>query len=353
MKIFSLPFFTQMDKTFFYKEFLPFIKQYHSYIYDIYFAYIMPPFVNDAMGCANIAVLAKEGIEAQNRRILSVMLQIQEKYGIKVSATFNNTLVEPTIQNLYIFMEKLKPLYKQGLRSITIPHYSWMLNGLLKKEFPEMTIKNTVLKRVSRAQEYVDYAKVGFDAINIDRYNLRDLDNLKRLKKAYERYNIPMILLANEWCKGLCPAMSEHYHYNNSNSKDTAINYFKTELGMKTCPAWHQQIPWYHLQNANMPIYRKDMEELLNYIQIFKLHGRSDFGLMKQSMEIVKRYADGEDVVFKPLYDIVKKFGYEEKMFEKWNTYIKNCKFECWDCDVCERLHKSSTKVDNFDTILM
>jgi len=345
-KIFSLPFYTQMDTNFFYKEFVPFLQQYHTYIYDIYFTYNMPPFMNDAMGTANMAEHSKEGIESQNKRIFDVMMQIQKKFKIKVSATFNNILVDPTSENLDLFIQNLKPLYEKGLRSVTIPHYSWMLHGKIKREFPELTIKNTILKKVSKAQEYVDYAKVGFDIINIDRYNLRDRDNLIRLKKAYDRYKVPMVILANEWCKGLCPAMDEHYHYNCSGAKECSNAYFTTSIGCATCPSWQNQIPWYNLQNANLPMKREDIDELLEYIQILKLHGRNDFTLMRQSMDIIKRYADGNNIVFDEFYKYIQSQQYDLKKFEKWNKFIKNCKFECWDCQMCEELHNSRKNME-------
>lgn len=341
-KVFSLPFYIQMNKEFFYKEFIPFLQKYNDFLYDIYFTYNMPPFMNDAMGSANMAQHFHEEIDAQNSRIFEAMMQIQKKFDITVSATFNNTLVDPSSSNLEIFIKNLQTLYKQGLRSITIPHYSWMLHGKLKKEFPEMTIKNTILRKVSKPQEYVDYAKVGFDVINIDRYNLRDRDNLIRLKKAYDRYKVPMAILANEWCKGLCPAMDEHYHYNCSLSKECSIPYFKTAIGTSTCPLWQKKVPWYDLQNANIPIFREDIDELLQYIQIFKLHGRNDLKLMKQSMQIVTRYASNEKVVFEEFEEFMQYQNYDKKKFLRWNRFIKNCKFECWDCSVCEEMHNSS-----------
>ena len=340
-RVFSLPFYTQMDREFFYKEFVPFLQKYHDYLYDIYFTYNMEPFLNDAMGGANMAQHSNEGIDAQNQRIFDAMMQIQKKFGIKVSATFNNTLVDPSSENLELFIKNLRTLYERGLRSITIPHYSWMLHGRLKKEFPQMMIKNTILRKVSKPQEYVDYAKVGFDVINIDRYNLRDRDNLIRLKKAYERYKVPMVILANEWCKGLCPAMDEHYHYNCSSSKECTVPYFNTAIGIATCPSWQNQIPWYNLQNANIPVEKKDIDELLEFVQIFKLHGRNDFELMKQSMDIIKRYAENETVVFQPFYDYMQSLEYDKKKIEAWTKFTKNCKFECWDCNVCEELHNS------------
>ena len=90
-----------------------------------------------------------------------------------------------------------------------------------------------------------------------------------------------------------------------------------------------------------MPIFRKDVDELLEYIQIFKLHGRNDFGLMQQSMDIVKRYANSEEIVFKELYDFMMYHKYDQKKIRSWNEFTKKCKFECWSCHACEELHKS------------
>jgi hypothetical protein len=65
--------------------------------------------------------------------------------------------------------------------------------------------------------------------------------------------------------------MSEHYQYNCSNSKDCKNVYFKTPLGHASCPTWQKQVPWFVLQNANIPILKKDIEELLEFVQILKL----------------------------------------------------------------------------------
>jgi len=343
-KIFSLPFTIGMSDKYYHDEFLPFLAKYKDFIYDIYFTHYMPPFENDAMGTKDIYTRNHDNSEEKNKKIFSWMMDIQKRFGIKVSATFNNILVEPTKENLDLFIQNLKPLYKKGLRSITIPHYTWMSDGSLKRAFPDMTIKNTILKNVSKPQEYVDYAKNGFDVINIDRYNLRDRDNLKRLKKAYDRYKVPMVILANEWCRGLCPAMSEHYQYNCSNGSGCSVKFFDTALGHTTCPSWGRESEWYSLKNANLPVFRKDVDELLQYVQIFKLHGRSDMKLFYQSLDIIKSYADGDDIVFKELYKFMQHFKYDKKKIEFWNKYTKNCKFECWDCKVCEDLHKSGEK---------
>jgi len=336
-KIFSMPMFTGMSDGMFEEIFFPFLREYKEYIYDIYFTCIIPPFDNDAMGQGDIKGSSREA----TIRYFKMMMRVQEETGIKVSATFNDISVDSTLDNLDLFIKNLKPFYARGLRSITIPHYHWMLTNDLKKNFPEMTIKNTILRRVSKPQEYVDYAEVNFDVINIDRYNIRDSDNLKNLKRAYDRFKKPMSILVNEWCRGSCPAMSEHYQLNSSKSVDK--RYFKLRAGGLTCSSWGKQSPSYALKNANMPIFREDFDEILNYIQILKLHGRSTLSLFEESMEIVKRYADpSEDIIMYKLYDQVKQYKYDPERLKNWREFTKNCKFECWDCKKCDELHNSS-----------
>ena len=80
--------------------------------------------------------------------------------------------------NYKLFVENLKPLYERGLRCITIPHAHWVVMGL-HKEFPEMEIKNTILRKVSTGQDFIYAAEQGFDYINLDRILMRDIEELK------------------------------------------------------------------------------------------------------------------------------------------------------------------------------
>jgi hypothetical protein len=338
--IFSLPFPNSMPEKEFTEWFIPFLKEYKEYIYDIYFTSSIPPFLNDAM---SVGIMKKEGVVQDPRhetiRVFNLMMGVQEHLGIKVSATYNNTTVEPTQENLDLFIRNLKPLYARGLRSMTIPHYHWMVSGQLRKEFPDMTIKNTILRKVSKPQEYADWCEAGFDVINIDRYNIRDRDNLKKLKKAYDRYKKPMVILVNEWCKGLCPAMDEHYDINNSTN--VTGSYFEQPLGCFTCQHWGKNIPHYFLQNANMPMFREDFDEILEYMQVLKLHGRGEESLFKESIDIIKRYARGDEIVLKQMHDGVMRANCDPEKLKSWRVFTKNCKFECWDCHACEDVYRS------------
>lgn len=336
-KIFSLAFYPKLDKNYIETKFIPFLKEYREFIYDIYFTCLIPPFVDDGMGSRrDFRDPLKESM-----RIFELMMQIQNRLGIKVSATFNSIKVDSTAKNLDIFIRHLKPLYARGLRSITIPHYHWMASGKIKREFPNLFIKNTILRKVSKPQNYVDYTNVGFDLVNIDRYNLRDRDNLKRLKRAYDKYKVPMSILVNEGCRGVCPAMDEHFELNCSS--DVKELYFNQELAAFSCNLWKNINPAYRLQSGVMPPHREDFEEILEFVQVLKLHGRATLSSFEGSLEIIKRFANPKEEFIMPgMKKQLDMYNYDEKLLNIWRKSIKNCKFECWDCSVCSELQNTA-----------
>ena len=156
----------------------------------------MPPFVQDAMG---------DVIDGDMRDTTLNALYVSQETGIPLSATFNNIQVPHTQENLDIFIENFRFLYDSGVRIITIPHTSWVLTGQLQKEFPELFIKNTILREVTRPNEIVNLAKAGFHYVNLDRDLMRDRDTLLKIKEAKEYCAeigkpVKISLLANERC---------------------------------------------------------------------------------------------------------------------------------------------------------
>ena len=202
-KHFSIPLNTKLPEEFVTQSFIPFLKEYKDYIYDIYFTCRMPPFQQDAMG---------DVIDGDERETTFNALYVSEQTGIPLSATFNNIQVTPNQRNLDIFIQNFAPLYEAGVKIITIPHTTWALTGQIQKAFPDIFIKNTILREVTRANEIVNLAKAGFHYVNLDRDLMRDRDQLDHIMKA-KAYcaeigkPVKISLLANEWCWGGCPIM--------------------------------------------------------------------------------------------------------------------------------------------------
>jgi len=101
--------------------------------------------------------------------------------GIKsFDRNYNNIYTSNSYNNLELFVKNFKRLYNMGIRNVSIPHILWLKMGLLQKTFPDLSIKNTVLRRVRNGQEFWNYAEAGFDYINLDRIIVRDFVTTQR-----------------------------------------------------------------------------------------------------------------------------------------------------------------------------
>jgi predicted O-methyltransferase YrrM len=358
--IFSIPINIKLSEQQFH-EFFNFCSEYKHLIYDLYFTCRMPPFIQDAMG--DIIVDDPYG-PVENA------LHMQEMLGIKISATFNNIQVKPTQQNLDLFIENFTQLYESGVRIATIPHTHWMATGQIQKAFPELLVKNTILRNVTRPNEIAKLAEAGFHYINIDRDLMRDRDTLIRMKQAADKYDVVLSLLGNEGCLGNCPMMDEHYHFNNSRMDLSKVivddqehnlarrtkgtfssspQYFNDPISRVSCPKWDYEDPSTPLKTADIPPWKEDWDELLNYVQVFKMHGRESTIRMQETMDIVRRYANNEEF----LYDSFDWYGPEgrkklsfvddSKPIKIWREKIKNCKFDCWDCNYCDQVYEAKS----------
>ena len=332
-KIFSIPLNPFVNQEFFENEFFPFLNKHKDYIYDIYFTSRISPFDQDAMG----AFIRKDDSQV----LIENALCIQQELGIKISATFNNINVSPSFNNYKLFIKNFIPLYELGVRSATIPHAHWVALGL-KKHFPDLFIKNTILRKVQTAQDYVLAAKQGFDYINVDRILMRDLNELKEIKRAqsyikkeFGRY-VRTALLTNEGCFGRCPMMDEHYSYNNLKTEND-LPYFKHEISKVTCEyKWEKEVNAFFFKAATIPPFKDEYDEFLNYIDVFKMHGRDNLNRLKETMSIIENYALGHNI----LQDNNKAFldGVNHAELKAWRKKIKTCRFQCWDCNYCDAL---------------
>lgn len=331
---------------------LDLFRLYSHLIYDINFTCRIPPFHTDAHGVYIDPDL--------NRAHLEDMLYLQDELKITVSPVFNNIYVPPTIENLEVFVENFRPLYHRGVRSITQPHSLWMRFGLLQKNFPDLEIKNTVLRRLKSAQDFWNFAELGFDYVNIDRVLMRDLKSLKEIKRAQEKFQeqtgryVILSMLTNEGCLGNCRYWEEHYQHTmthpdigSSDKCDTVFNRIKM---MNDCSA----APLYSLKKVFLSPFRKDLEEIAKYFDVIKVAGRKTPQANYEHFTVWFPLLTGNDPFALPPNLLIRKC-YEEgneslrESLDKWRKIIKTCRFQCWDCDVCEQLHEQAGKTDLID----
>lgn len=335
-KVFSLPINPKMDERFMLETFVPFLNLNHQHIRDLYFTCRIPPFIQDAMGDVYT--------ESEMYQAATInALKVGELSDIPLSATFNNIHVDPSMDNLRTWCQYFQPIYDAGVRIVTLPHTHWVASGMIQKIFPDLFIKNTILRNVDKPRDIVNLAKAGFHYINLDRDLMRDADALYRIKQAKEyciREGMPVELsiLTNEGCWGGCPMMDEHYQYNCSKGPDNDVQYFANEISIQSCEKWDTFDSSTSLKAANLPPWKEDWEEFINYygIDCFKMHGREDMMRLKESMDIVERWSKNEPMLFPEFDKYTEDIGLEDKPIDIWRDKIKTCKFECWDCNYCE-----------------
>jgi Methyltransferase domain len=330
MKIFSVPLNPKLSKPEFYR-FLDFLKSYKDWIYDIYFTSRVSPFNQDAMG--DVFVSSEDHAFA-----IETALNIQKELGITVSATFNNIQVRPSQENLELWIKNFRPLYEAGVRSCTLPHLHWMATGQVKAEFPELFVKNTILRKLTTARELVAYAEAGFDYINVDRNLMRDKEALLEIKRAKEKTGVTVALLANEGCLGGCPMMEEHYEFNNT--RTDGPQYFGDPISRVSCPKWDHKDPSVPLKTANLPPWREDWQDFLDNlgIDVFKMHGRETASRLWETVDLIKNYAAGKDILFDTFEDFIEESNLIERPINAWREKIRTCRFECWDCQFCDKI---------------
>ena len=313
-------------------SFIDFLVEYKDYIYDFYFTCRIPPFSQDAMGDVFL------GFEEDWEYLNGLALAIQEHTGVTASAVFNNIYVRPSQENLDLFIENFRPLYERGLRSATIPHTHWMATGQIKMAFPELFVKNTILRNVSEPREIEKLSKAGFDYINLDRDLMRDHEKLLRFKKAKDKYGVKLSLLANEGCLGGCTMMDEHYQFNNT--RGNGPQYFNDPISRVSCKKWDFEDQAVPLKTANFPPWREDWSFFLTNlgIDVIKMHGRESITRLRETMQIIKNYAAGKEILFEHFGDFIEETNMVDKPIDIWRNKIKTCKFDCWDCGYCDKI---------------
>ena len=331
--VFSLPINPKIDSKYAETVFVPWLKRYKDYIYDLYFTCRMPPFTQDSMG---------DVFQGDVRQLYYNAKAISDDAGgIPLSATFNNIYVRPDIEQLDLFVKNFAQLYEQGVKTVTLPHTSWLSTGIIQKEFPELKIKNTILRNVTKPNEIVALAKAGFHYINLDRDLMRDREALKKIKKAKEHCAeigkpVELSLLANEGCWGGCSMMDEHYHFNNTRTENTP-QYFNDPISTHSCSLWDIEDNSHALKAANLPPWREDWEEFLDLgIDVFKMHGRENGMKLMESMQMIEAWASEHEFVTGDFKEYMEDLKVPDSPIALWREKIKTCGFDCWDCNYCE-----------------
>jgi len=336
---FSLPIYPDLTPDYIQNTFIPFLIKYKDYIYDLYFTVRMPPFEQDAMG----TIFSKEDIISN----ISNAIIIQKETNIPISPVFNNIHISPSEENLDLFIKNFRFLYNAGIRTITIPFTSWLYFGKIQKEFPELYIKNTVLRALDKPREIYNAFMAGFDYVNLDRNLMRsqnllkDIDDARKYAESKLNKSLKLSILWNENCIGNCPIQAEHYTYNvHNNLENQKKVFFKSSMYNVSCYKWEKENPSYGLKKSSI-IPSNDFISGLECIDVYKLHGRESKNVFLNSCYIIENIAKNNIEYLQntnEFFRIKKKYKISNIKFDNWITATKTCNFDCWKCSKCEDL---------------
>ena len=356
-----------------------------SNIHDIYFGkYFYYNFNGVDKRCGN-----PMGVEATDTHI-NYLFKIQEELGVEISLTFNTVEVpHEVIFNHEIrsqFVEWIGSYYDRGLRSCTMSSQHILRTGELQSRCPDMRWKSTVNQIVSDAQQFIDYAYLGYNTILLDRSLNRNIKELRRIKKAQDYLNaknpkkrLLTSLLIAESCVYSCPFKKEH----DSVGEVISTEYFNSAANL-SCNGWRGVEAFKALPRVGIDLVASEADsvnQFLDLVDIFKFSGRlANAPFMAKDAKYAKAvwflktqkleqqntpvpdtvYADNyTDIMannLAPIHDWIP--GWIDTRFVKgdfrstykgytgiWSTdkgkrlekILSSCKNQCWDCHECER----------------
>ena len=146
--------------------------------------------------------------------------------------------------------------------------------------------------------------------------------------------------------------MVEHFEFNNTRS-NTQPQYFNDPISRVSCPKWDVDDPAVALKSANLSPWKEDWDEYLNELGIdyFKMHGREDISRLYETMTFVDRYVSGESIIPPNFTQWIEETGLSGKPIELWREKIKNCKFDCWECQYCDKVYEKRSELHDSDLV--
>ena len=370
----------------FYKMMRNASPNYLANIHDIYFGkYFYYEYNGQQKRCGN-----PMGVEASDEQI-DYLFKLQEETGIEISLTFNTIEIPHEVifdQNItQQFVEWIGKFYDRGLRSCTLSSEHIMRLGWLQERCPDMRWKSTVNQIVSDAQQFIDYAYLGYNTILLDRSLNRNIKELKKIKKAQNYLNglnpkkkLLTSLLVSEGCIYHCPFKKEH----DSVGEVISTQYFSGPANL-SCNGWRGKPEFAELPRAGINIISNKADTIVKFaelVDIFKFSGRLTSKVTKPEEahfmraawyydnrnKFGQRFSYSNETVFadsfeeiiennlSPIHDWIPGWIDTRYTTDDWRVSYKpytgiwstekgnrlekiltTCKNQCWDCHECER----------------
>lgn len=340
----------------FYKVFSNSSDEFKSEIKDIYFGY---PFEYEHDGVKKVFGNIKNANASQEQ--IKYLLKIQKEFGVPASLTMNEMNIPRELlvpgQPKLEFIKFVKSFYDAGIRVCTMSNTQLMSENILQKLMPDMRWKTTINHHIDSAQLVVDYVKLGYDTIILDRNLHRNMKELKQIRKAVDRLNktrakkVELSLLVDENCMDKCPFKDIH------DAHFPSEKYITEGMSVTTCSKWRflEDMP-----RKGMDAFwftPSDFLEVKELVDDFKYTGRfskiSSFDKFTWNLRGVKYNS------FQELLNSNEKRIEKASLFrniphqvkpemEVLNKLLKNCRNQCWNCHKCEDTYG----IEHFDSLI-
>ena len=247
-------------------------------IHDIYFGkFFQYTFNGVEKQCGNCM-----GVEASDEQV-DYLFKIQEEFGVEISLTFNTLEIPHEVifdhDCRMQFVEWIGSYYDRGLRSCTISSQHIMRTGELQQRCPDMRWKSTVNQIVADAQQFIDYAYLGYNTILLDRSLNRNIKELRKIRRAQNYLNsknpkkkLLTSLLVAEACIYGCPFKKEH----DAVGEVIGTDYFRGPADI-TCNGWRASSMFADLPRSGINLIASDrstLKQFTDLVDIFKFSGR-------------------------------------------------------------------------------
>jgi predicted O-methyltransferase YrrM len=81
------------------------------------------------------------------------------------------------------------------------------------------------------------------------------------------------------------------------------------------------------------------------------MHGRENVQRLYETMDIIRRFARGEELLFADFDNYIRETNLIEKPINIWRDKIKNCKFDCWDCNYCDKIYEKKSDIKHSELV--
>jgi hypothetical protein len=237
--------------------------------------------------------------------------------------------VEDIVPQALDALKKLRDDY--GVKSVTVTHPA--LARRIRATLPEFTISASVLMGIARPAQVL-MVQDHVDAITADNSLVRDIEGLKRLRRAFSG---ELCLIVNEACIPGCPYRTQHFYEMGYG------DFFPQSL----CQHMLDERPWLRLTGAwLLPRHLAYYDGLCDSL---KLAGRVTLHDRTRYLTVLDAYVHRRPILPRDIgggpASVLKAIDMPDELFE----FILHCDKNCHACSVCQDYYEHTIVLEGGD----